>query len=117
MTSNDSLSSGRSSEVVLLDRCDIGDRLLVRSGSDLRHELRPGIVSGQCSVEIPTEAVEQRAEILRTAEDVLAGIEGIGHPEGPGRARHQLEDALSAAAGDGGCLETGFAEGHGGKEI
>src|SRR4051812_41444530 len=65
-------------ERVLIEPLNGGDvgHCLVRSiRTDFRDELGTGVVRGERAVDIAVKTIEQRGDVLRSGEDVLARVE------------------------------------------
>jgi hypothetical protein len=93
----------------LLDLLDVAAGLAV--GGDpavTENRVLPRVVGGEGEAHVAVEQVEQEAQVLHPPEDVLAGVEGIGHPEAARGERHELHEPPGALGRDRHHVEFGF---------
>jgi hypothetical protein len=85
-----------------LDLLDVAAGLLEGRHAAIAHDrVLARVVPGQGQVHVAPEEVEEQAEVPHAAEDVLARVEGVGHPEALRGERHELHEAARALGRDG----------------
>ena len=100
---------GKAGPELGLDLLDVAAGLPVGGDSPVaKHGIRAGVVGGDGEGHVAAELVEQDAEVLGPAEDVLPGVEGVGHAELAGGGGHELHEAPRALGRDGPLVELGL---------